>query len=106
VPVGKVLKAEADSLTVYDLGDNWRHDVVQEKILPADNSGTKPICLAGERRCPPEDVGGPSGYQEFLEVIFEPGHQQFERYGECGERILIGCAGPENTSGFQNLDLN
>jgi len=41
---------------------------------------TKPISLAGERRCPPEDVGGPYGYQEFLEVIFEPGREEFEHY--------------------------
>jgi hypothetical protein len=36
---------------------------VLEKIVPAD-APTKPVCLAGERRCPPEDVGGPSGYEE------------------------------------------
>ncbi|MBK3746017.1 plasmid pRiA4b ORF-3 family protein [Paraburkholderia aspalathi] len=25
-------------------------------------------------RCPPEDVGGPGGYQEFLEAIAGPEH--------------------------------
>ena len=77
VPVSRVLKAEGDSMIyVYDFGDNWRHQVVLEKIVPAD-APTKPVCLGGERRCPPEDVGGPSGYQEFLGVIFEPGHEEF-----------------------------
>ena len=80
VPVSRVLRAEGDSMTyVYDFGDNWRHSVVLEKILPTD-AATKPVCLAGERRCPPEDVGGPSGYQEFLEVIFEPGHEEFSHF--------------------------
>ena len=74
VPVGKVLLAEGDSMVyVYDFGDDWRHEVVLEKILPSEATPTKPVCLAGERCCPPEDVGGPHGYQEFLEAIFEPG---------------------------------
>ena len=83
IPVGKVLKAEGEPMIyVYDFGDNWRHEVVLEKILPAATSTTKPVCLAGERRCPPEDCGGPHGYEEFLEVIFQPGHEDFERYRE------------------------
>ena len=64
---------------VYDFGDNWRHEVVLEKIVLAD-APTKPICLGGKRRCPPEDVGGPSGYEEFLAVIFEPGHDEFTHF--------------------------
>src|SRR5581483_3204114 len=73
VLVGKALKAQGDSMIyLYDYGDSWRHEVVLEKILPAESSGTKPVCLAGERRCPPEDVGGPHGYQEFLEAVFDP----------------------------------
>jgi len=84
VTVGKLLRAEGDSLVyVYDFGDNWQHEVVLERIVPLDAAAIpKPVCLAGERRCPPEDVGGVSGYQEFLEVIFEPGHEEFEHYRE------------------------
>ncbi len=82
VAVGKVLKAEGDALVyVYDLGDNWRHEVVLERIVPS-GVPTKPVSLDGARRCPPEDVGGPHGYQEFLEVIFEPGHEEFEHFRE------------------------
>ena len=80
VPVAKLLLAEGDTLIyVYDFGDNWRHEVVLEKILPSDST-LKPICLGGKRRCPPEDVGGPSGYEEFLAVIFEPGHDEFTHF--------------------------
>jgi hypothetical protein len=78
VRVGKVLLAEGDSMVyVYDFGDDWRHEAVLEKIVPSKSTQTKPVCIAGQRQCPPEDVGGPSGYQEFLEVIFEPGHAEF-----------------------------
>jgi hypothetical protein len=80
VPVANVLLAENESLVyVYDFGDNWRHDVRLEKILPCE-APTPPVCLGGERRCPPEDVGGPSGYQHFLDVIFDPGNEEFEHY--------------------------
>ena len=61
-------------------GDNWRHEVVLEKIITTEDVATKPICIGGQRRCPPEDVGGPHGYQEFLEVIFQPGHEEFEHF--------------------------
>lgn len=81
IRIGDVLKAAGEALTyTYDLGDDWRHEVVLEKILPADADSNRPICIAGERRWPPEDVGGPHGYQEFLEVIFRPGHEEFEHY--------------------------
>lgn len=67
-------------LYVYDFGDDWRHEVVLEKILAASGSIVRLVCLAGERHCPPEDVGGTSGYEEFLEVIFEPSHEEFAHY--------------------------
>jgi hypothetical protein len=39
-------RREGDSMIyVYDFGDNWRHEVVLEKIVPAD-APTKPQ-LAG-----------------------------------------------------------
>jgi len=42
---------------VYDFGDHWRHGVLVEKALPT-TSEKLPVCLAGRRACPPEDVGG------------------------------------------------
>jgi hypothetical protein len=82
VPVRNVLMGEGDSMTyTYDFGDNWRHKVLLEKVLSA-GATSRPICLDGRRRRPPEDVGGPSGYEEFLNVTFEPGHEESERFRE------------------------
>jgi hypothetical protein len=58
----------------YDFGDWWEHEVVVEDILPADADERYPLCLGGERACPPEDVGGPEGYAEFLAALADPGH--------------------------------
>jgi hypothetical protein len=42
----------------YDFGDNWRHEVVIEKLLPIEAGIRYPKCIGGARACPPEDVGG------------------------------------------------
>jgi Plasmid pRiA4b ORF-3-like protein len=51
---------------IYDFGDDWIHDVVLERILPADPEQQYPVCLVGKRNCPPEDVGGIWGYADFF----------------------------------------
>src|SRR5438309_6960627 len=54
---------------LYDMGNHWQHEVVVEKILVTHAGWAMPVCLAGERHCPPEDCGGVEGYEEFLEAI-------------------------------------
>jgi len=79
VKLSEMLKVEGESMVyVYDFGDNWRHEVVLEKIVSPGEPPNKPICLGGERRCPPEDVGGVNGYEEFLEAIIDPNHEEYE----------------------------
>jgi hypothetical protein len=63
---------------VYDVGDGWTREVVVEQIEPPDPEFRSPECLAGERACPPEDCGGPPGYEEFLEAIRDPRHPEHE----------------------------
>jgi hypothetical protein len=58
----------------YDFGDWWEHEVLVEEVLAADPRERYPLCLAGERACPPEDVGGPEGYAEFLAAVADPAH--------------------------------
>jgi len=54
---------------VYDMGDNWQHRIIVEKLKTAEPGVSYPQFLGGERRCPPEDCGGFPGYCEFLENI-------------------------------------
>ena len=68
----------------YDFGDGWKHAVLFEGCLRAEQGGRYPICVEGERRCPPEDVGGVGGYAEFLEIIADPKHEQHDDCVEWG----------------------
>jgi len=63
---------------VYDFGDNWRHDIVVEKVFDPEEGVKYPVCIGGKRNCPPEDVGGPWGYEDFLEAIQDPQHPEHE----------------------------
>jgi hypothetical protein len=56
----------------YDFGDSWEHDVVVEAIEPLNPKTKYPLVLDGENACPPEDCGGPHGYQELLRVLDNP----------------------------------
>lgn len=57
---------------LYDFGDNWKHSVLIEKVLPHDKKARLPQYLDGKRATPPEDVGGEYGYGKFLEAIKNP----------------------------------
>jgi hypothetical protein len=56
----------------YDFGDSWLHEVRFEGAYGAEGGVIYPRCLDGARRCPPEDCGGPSGYEAFLRAINDP----------------------------------
>ncbi|HHU01308.1 plasmid pRiA4b ORF-3 family protein [Xiashengella succiniciproducens] len=78
-----ILKKRDDSFQyVYDLGDYWIHDVVLEDIHEPENTAIYPVCVDGERNCPPEDCGGPQGYQQMLKVLNHPGHPDREELME------------------------
>lgn len=40
--------------------------------------GVYPLCTGGARAAPPDDVGGPPGYEEFLAAIKDPKHEDHE----------------------------
>nr|MDT0656884.1 plasmid pRiA4b ORF-3 family protein [Micromonospora sp. DSM 115978] len=58
----------------YDFGDWWEHEAAVEDVFGADADARYPVCVAGERACPPEDVGGAYGYRGFLAALADPAH--------------------------------
>lgn len=65
----------------YDFGDGWDHHITVEERLPVQEGRNDwPMCTAGENACPPEDVGGPPGYIDFLEAMHNPVREQHADY--------------------------
>jgi hypothetical protein len=65
---------------LYDFGDGWEHTIKVEAIVPASPGILYPRLIQADGRCPPEDVGGPPGYAEYLDAMADPRH---ERHDEC-----------------------
>ncbi|MCX6664703.1 MAG: plasmid pRiA4b ORF-3 family protein [Euryarchaeota archaeon] len=61
---------------IYDFGDDWAHTIKLEKIFPLEKKVKYPLCIKGKRACPPEDVGGVYGYEEFLRIMQNPKHKE------------------------------
>jgi hypothetical protein len=76
VTLAAALGARKSFLYLYDFGDGWEHRVTVEKVLPPAPGLQVPLCLGGANACPPEDVGGPPGYADFLQVIADPAHEE------------------------------
>jgi hypothetical protein len=78
VPVSEALGGHERFAFDYDFGDGWEHDVVVEKRSTSNVAFTE--CLHGENACPPDDVGGPGGYEDFLEALADPAHEEHDDY--------------------------
>ena len=61
---------------VYDFGDDWQHTVKLEALTAPEPRTIYPRLLVVKGRCPPEDVGGPWGYAEYLEAMADPTHER------------------------------
>ena len=61
----------------YDFGDSWRHTIAIEQTMSGAGADT-PRLIDGARACPPEDCGGPGGYQQLLEVLADPADEEHE----------------------------
>ena len=68
----------------YDFGDGWEHEIVLEEVVARSPAARYPIVLSGRGACPPDDVGGISGYYHFLEAIKDPAHPDLEDMVEWG----------------------
>jgi len=76
VTLGQALGRRKSFKYLYDFGDCWWHVVKVEQIVRLDTPLGFARCIAGENACPPEDVGGAGGYEEFLAALADPGHPE------------------------------
>ena len=64
---------------IYDFGDWWEHEVSIGPERIGEANIDYPVFLGGKNNCPPEDVGGPHGYIEYLAAISDPSHVDHEQ---------------------------
>ncbi|MGV2497845.1 plasmid pRiA4b ORF-3 family protein [Pelagerythrobacter aerophilus] len=77
VRLGALIERGIRDLTyTYDMGDDWRHTVTVESVGLGDPDIHYPRFVTGERRCPPEDVGGFPGFEMFLDAMANPSHEE------------------------------
>lgn len=67
---------------LYDFGDGWEHTIKVERVVDPEPGILYPRLIEANGRCPPEDIGGPWGYAEFLEAIGDPKHERHAEFKE------------------------
>ncbi len=79
-----LLKTRGTAYYTYDFGDDWLHIVRQTKKHRKSGPFFLPYCDGGERSGPPEDCGGPPGYEAFLQAYGDPCHPEHPNVREWG----------------------
>lgn len=81
--LGELLPKKGKKLSyTYDFGDGWDHAIEVEEIAPPVGGRTYPSCIDGARACPPEDCGGPWGYDTKLKALKDPEHPEHAEIAE------------------------
>lgn len=94
----QLLATAKDAITyTYDFGDDWQHKIVVEKVLPWDPNTPQPQVIKAKGACPPEDVGGIWGYNDFLAAVKDPKNPDHEE-------LLDWCGGEFDPNAY-DLDL-
>jgi len=77
IGLSKYFKRPGDrAFYLYDFGDSWGHEVLLEGVLLRKKDMEYPVCVAGERACPPEDCQGTFGYERLLRILGDAAHEE------------------------------
>lgn len=75
IKIDEFLEKHRELLYRYDFGDGWEFRIRLEAVVDDYYFGF-PTLLDGAETAPPEDVGGISGFNEFLEIYRNPKHPE------------------------------
>ncbi|MFS8137978.1 MAG: plasmid pRiA4b ORF-3 family protein [Thermomonas sp.] len=96
VSLRTALKGSLTFTWIYDYGDNWQHKV---KVESADDMGfalNHPLCITGQGACPPDDVGGVPGFENFVQAMADPAHAEHDEltgwYGRPFDPVAFSAA--------------
>ena len=71
-------KKVQEFLYLYDFGDGWEHHVEVLELLDAPAGSRLPKFIEGEIARPPEDIGGPPGFEHFQAVMADENHPEHD----------------------------
>lgn len=77
-----VFRPGVDAAFQYDFGDDWWHEL---KVLDHRQTATgdkPPRCIDGENACPPDDTGGPFGFEEMRAAAGDPNHPDHDEMSD------------------------
>ena len=78
-----IAKAGAAGLIyLYDFGDDWIHRIEVGSTGDAEPGQIYPRLTNAIGTCPPEDIGGPPGYQMFAQAMADPKHPEHKELKE------------------------
>lgn len=83
---------------LYDFGDGWEHGLLLEAILAESTGVHYPRCTDGARSGLPGDVGGVGGYEDYLQTLADPNHEQHEE--------MLAWRGPFDSEKFDIKAIN
>lgn len=84
VKIDSYLEEREEIHYLYDFGDGWEFDIKLEDTVDDYYFGY-PTLLDGAEAAPPEDVGGLSGFDYFLEAYYDdkhPDHEEKKAWGD------------------------
>lgn len=76
--LGEVAVADSVLHYDYDFGDGWEHLVEVLSVEPYDPRQPPVLVLDGARAAPPEDSGGPFGYEHLLDALADEADPEHE----------------------------
>jgi hypothetical protein len=81
----------------YDFGDDWWHRITFQKVTKKDMQAYAggPVCTDAFGACPPEDVGGPWGYNEWLTAVMNKEHPEYAEMREWAGLSLMEKYNPD-----------
>lgn len=100
VKLKDILKGEKQKILYeYDFGDGWEHEILLEKIIEEEGEKQIPRCIGGRKNCLPEDCGGVGGYEELLNIISDPDHEDHKE-------MLVWLGGDFDPDYFDKHEVN
>ena len=67
--LGRLIYPGQRFIYLYDFGDSWTHTIHVESVTEVPEKLGYATVIDGAGACPPEDIGGPPGYIDFLDTI-------------------------------------